>query len=397
MTSRGPWSILAALAVLGILAFTLTPARGSAIETSGFCLVCGERGLANIIGNVLLFLPLGAALVMAGVRPGMVILVGLLLSAGIEVTQHWVPGRNPNPTDTFFNTLGAAAGAALPGTRRWWARARGSRRLGLGAAALVGALCAMLTIGWLLGPGYPEADYYGQWTPDNEERPSLPGRVLAAQLGAVPIPSTRLADPAGIRRSLRAGELLAVHAVMAPGTERPWPVFRMAAGQGTLVVTVARQWDDLLLRFHTRAAMLRLSPPQIRVAGAFAGADATDPVHIRVWRVDGGYCVEVDRPLGCGHGFTVGRAWSLLHRLPFLDPPARRVLDAAFLAILLVPVGFWWRRSPEVAIGGAVVIAALLLVPAFTQLRPTPPAELAGAIFGLVSGVALGRAFEVRA
>jgi hypothetical protein len=397
MTLRGPYFILAVLAVLGILAFTLTPARGSAVEASGFCLVCGERGLANIMGNVLLFMPLGAALVLAGVRPMRVVLLALLLSTGIELTQHWIPGRNPNPTDTLFNTLGAAAGAALAGTRRWWLFARGSRRLGLGAAALTGAVVAILVIGWLFGPGYPEADYYGQWTPDREQQPSHPGRVLAAQLGTVPIPSTRLDDPAGIRRSLRVGDPLVVHAVVGPGSERTWPILRMAAGRGTLVVTVARQWDDLLLRFHTRAAMLRLSPPEVRVAGAFAGADAADPVHIRVWRADSGYCVEVDRPLGCGHGFTLGRAWSLLHGLPFLDPPARKVLDAGFLTVLLLPVGFWWRRSPEVAMGAVVVIAAIVLIPAFTQLRPTPPAELAGAILGLVSGAAIGRAVEVPA
>ncbi len=397
MRQRGPYPVLAVLAVLGILAFTLTPARGSGIEASGFCLVCGERGLANIIGNVLLFIPLGAALMLAGVRPGRVVVMALLLSAGIELTQHWVPGRNPNPTDTFFNTLGAAAGVALASTRRWWLFARGSRRLRLGAAALMGAIGAVLMIGWLLGPGYPEADYYGQWTPDREQQPSHPGRVLAAHLGTVPIPSTRLDDPAAIRRSLRAGDTLVVHAVVGPGSERTWPIFRMAAGRGTLVVTVARQWDDLLLRFHTRAAMLRLSPPEIRVAGAFAGVDAADPVHIRVWGAGGGYCVEVDRPLGCGHGFTLGRAWALLHGLPFLDPPARRVLDVGFLTVLLAPVGFWWRRSPELALGAAVVIAAILLTPAFTHLRPTPPAELAGAIFGLVSGAVIGRAVEMQA
>jgi hypothetical protein len=397
MTRRGPYNVLAAVVVLWILVLTLSPADGSADTSSGLCLVCGERGLANIIGNVLLFLPLGALLALGGGPPFRAVLVAALLSAGIELAQHWVPGRNPNPTDTIFNTLGAAGGIALARTSPWWLRASGALRLRLGAVALTAALATILATGWLVGPGYPEAVYWGQWTPEQERLPWHPGLVLEARIGSLPVPSARLINGAEVRDALRAGEPLSVHAVVGPSSGETWPIFRVAAGQGTLVVTVARRWDDLLIRFHTRASALRLSPPEHRADAVFAGVPAHDPVWIRVWRVDDGYCIAVGSSRSCGLGFTVGRAWALLHRPASLPPRLWTVLDAGMLAALLLPVGFWWRRLPEILLGAALVTAALLIAPVFTALGATPPAEFAGATVGLLAGAALGRASVVSA
>jgi hypothetical protein len=386
-----PTYLLTAMVIVGILVFTLSPA-GDTRMSFGLCLVCGERGLANIVGNLLLFLPLGVLLTLAGIRPFGVVLLAALLSTGIEIAQLWVPGRNPNPADTLFNTLGAAAGVALAGTSGWWLHARGARRWRLGAAALSAVLGTILGSGWLLGPTYPDATYYGQWTPEHEWLPGHPGRVLEARLGSRHIPSVRLEDGVGVRESLQAGDPLALHAVVGASSAETWPIFRIAAGRGTLVVTVARQWDDLLIRFHTRAAALRLTPPEVHSSGVFAGVPAADPVWIRVWRSGEGYCVEVDGCSSCGHGFTVGRAWALLHGAGPLPRPLWTLLDAGMLAALLLPVGFWWRRWPETLLGAALVTAALLLAPVFAVLRPTPPVEFAGAFFGLVAGAVLGRA-----
>jgi hypothetical protein len=88
---------------------TLFPAG---IEHTEFfaCIVCGTRGWADALANVLLFAPLGAALVAArrtGARP---IAYGCALSCAVELAQTVIPGRDPSFGDVCFNTLGTAMG-----------------------------------------------------------------------------------------------------------------------------------------------------------------------------------------------------------------------------------------------------------------------------------------------
>lgn len=66
--------------------------------------------------NVLLFLPLGFLLgsdagLLRGRSPKQAAVMCLLLSAGIEFTQAWIPGRFPSLTDVAFNALGGGLGA----------------------------------------------------------------------------------------------------------------------------------------------------------------------------------------------------------------------------------------------------------------------------------------------
>lgn len=75
--------------------------------------------LIDVLGNVLLFAPLGLAVAGAlGARPPAARLagaagVGLLLSVTIEGIQLLVPGRATDVDDVIFNALGALSGAAL--------------------------------------------------------------------------------------------------------------------------------------------------------------------------------------------------------------------------------------------------------------------------------------------
>jgi VanZ family protein len=63
--------------------------------------------------NVCLFVPVGAALWVAGVRPVLTtIAFSALGSLAIEVVQSWsLVGRQPQLSDVVMNTLGAAVGA----------------------------------------------------------------------------------------------------------------------------------------------------------------------------------------------------------------------------------------------------------------------------------------------
>jgi hypothetical protein len=65
-------------------------------------------GLFDLVGNLLLYLPLGLAL--AHRRPLMALGVGLLLSASIETIQVWFVGRYAGLFDILANTCGVAVG-----------------------------------------------------------------------------------------------------------------------------------------------------------------------------------------------------------------------------------------------------------------------------------------------
>nr|WP_303652537.1 VanZ family protein [Paludisphaera mucosa] len=73
----------------------------------------GGRGFwVNIVGNVVVFTPLGAAFVLLGSRPRLwhAALAGLALSAAIEAAQSRSGSRFSDVDDVILNTLGAALG-----------------------------------------------------------------------------------------------------------------------------------------------------------------------------------------------------------------------------------------------------------------------------------------------
>lgn len=163
-TARLGWSVAVVLVVAAVLWITLRPeplagvATGTnlkPLEHHGRALQALLREPANrnvilyylvsdVLGNVLLFLPLGV--VVAGALGGRAPVhrlagalgSGLLLSTAVEVTQLLVPGRATDVDDVIFNAVGALVGAAglLVAERAVGAwsrrRARRAKRAGAG-------------------------------------------------------------------------------------------------------------------------------------------------------------------------------------------------------------------------------------------------------------------------
>ena len=122
-TAGSPRSLRIALgaSLALIFAITLVPANGPN-ELQLVPLVRIVRGftppvqppvVTNTIGNIFLFLPLGAALCLLGVRRRATVLTGFCLSAAIEITQLFIPGRTTSADDVLCNTLGALVGFLL--------------------------------------------------------------------------------------------------------------------------------------------------------------------------------------------------------------------------------------------------------------------------------------------
>src|SRR2546430_13460067 len=147
--------------VLAVIAMaTLRPLPGQPTMLLTTCIACGDHGVADFHLNVLLFVPLGAALGLVGKRVPRAALWGALLSIAIEVAQLYTPGRDSSIGDVIANTIGTAAGAMLltasPG---WWFPVHAGRRSHLAAAVAI-ALCFFT--GVVLTPAFPEESrYYG--------------------------------------------------------------------------------------------------------------------------------------------------------------------------------------------------------------------------------------------
>jgi glycopeptide antibiotics resistance protein len=135
-TTRIRWSVAAAVVVAGVLLVTLWPTsaekRTSLVPLGTHaeairCLLSGCEGflsagrflVEDVLGNIVLFLPVGAALAgLVRVAPNrrrfwIVLALGGALSLTIEVTQLALPTRSTDVDDLLFNILGTAAGAGL--------------------------------------------------------------------------------------------------------------------------------------------------------------------------------------------------------------------------------------------------------------------------------------------
>ena len=115
--------VLLAGSVLAVLLLTLTGTGTGVGRSVNVVPLDGLRlsitnlnvslGVANIVGNVLLFAPLGAFGVLASrLEAWRVVAAGCTLSVGLESAQYWI-GRAADIDDVLLNTLGAALGAIV--------------------------------------------------------------------------------------------------------------------------------------------------------------------------------------------------------------------------------------------------------------------------------------------
>src|SRR5882762_11083197 len=112
--------IAVAVSVLAILVATLHAGGTKIAPGWSFSITSGDAALAELIQNLLLFIPLGLSLTLAGVRPLRVVAIGALLSFAVEFTQQWIPGRDPSVGDIVCNSISTALGVLLVVTAPLW-------------------------------------------------------------------------------------------------------------------------------------------------------------------------------------------------------------------------------------------------------------------------------------
>ncbi len=378
MTRSRAAGIAAAVAV--ILLATLPP-TGDVAPVIG---LFGPSAVADIVRNVLLFLPLGAALSGLGWYDRRVVLAAAALSAAVEVAQLVIPGRDPSPIDLMSNAVGAAVGVLI--ARSWpaWRAADGRWAPGLAAAAVAAAALAYAGPPALFVPWPSDAAFFSQWTPNLAHLGVYRGRVLAATLADRPLPPGLVWHSPTVGRLLRAQVPLRLTVVAAPPPDQLADIFSIYDHFQHEVLLVGAVGSDLIIRQRTFAAELGLDGPERRLAGALAPYARGDTFDLAITRGERGACVAVDSAVRCGVGYTAGDGWTLVWYPRSIPGWAQRLLGLLWMAAFAFPCAYYVSR---VWLGPAVgvLVAAAVLVPLWTGQPPTRTEEWAAVAIGVVA------------
>lgn len=366
---RRLWMVVAAVAALVVLALTLTPTPPTAAPPTLWRLLGAELGLADFIGNIALFLPLGVALSAArrGVRSA--VIGAAVLSAMVEVTQgFFVPGRDASLGDFAANVIGGASGgwiAVHAGLLLWPTRRYALR---LAAVATVAAMLVLCAVAWLFAPGRPSRGYEGQYGAHWYGHPGLALGVVRASINGAPFGWEAIAGAPGISRELESErvvlEIDVVPGAPLEGASRLAAVIADDAEHASLARFEA-DGRDLVFSVRTRAGAAGLRDPWLRLRNALParGPDARqappadwaapliagrDTLRLRGAR-DGNRLTVRARARTGGDSTSlrldVTRGWMLLVPISMTPRDDGAWWSALWLVVLFGPAAYWVVRG----------------------------------------------------
>ena len=380
---------------------TLRPVSVPYPPTPWSCIVCGSLGGVDVTLNVLLFVPLGAALALAGAGRARAVIMGLLVTLTVETLQVTViPGRDPALGDVVMNTLGTLLGFELARTRTRWLFPDGTVAVRLALVAGSAWLAVQVVTLQLLRPAVATHTLVVGPRPASAYIQPFDGQVLALALNGAML---RTALPSEIGSDKWNGP----HVAMTLRTDSD-----ASSGNGAIVriaetvtdrefTMISRHLYNLTFRPRTRAMDFRLRGPLLELPEVF-GANATGTFRDRkivVGRSDWLLFAEVRGGRSVRAELRQGRGWSLV--APSAIPLNRYApwLDIAWMASLVLPAGYWTARALRTGNGGrggtlpgvtACVLvllgAGLVGVPWLVGAPPPGWSELSGTVLGLALG-----------
>jgi glycopeptide antibiotics resistance protein len=217
-----------------------------------------------------------------------------------------------------------------------------------------------------------------------------PGRILEATVDGVALGAGPNAESRQVRARLLAGAPLRVRAVAAAPVPTPAPLVTLHDATRNEILLLAAEGEDLLVRVRSRAAALQLDSPALRATGITQGIGPGEPLSVAVWRSGPRYCIDVNHRIRCGLGFTLGMGWTLAVYSQVPGGWPHTVLNAAWMAALLVPFGFWLRRRWE-SLAGVLVLALGVSAACALGRLGLGGAEVAGAAAGILGGALAAR------
>lgn len=367
----------------GLVWLTLTPAGGPVSRIVSVCLFCGDRGAADALLNVVLFVPFG---LLAGARLGATFALGagLALSAGVEAGQLFLAGRYTNVGDLVWNGLGAYVGglsgpvlrARLEGVYGWLAP----------AAAVALPTLWVVAAGGLLHP-----------TPvDTHASLGAPASPAVSSTRAVAHePEARGQAPSTLRPGFASLELregggwsVTAEALRTPPDPGPSVIVAIHDAAGRPIRALGHDRRDLVLWERAPAEKLGFDRANHRLPRGFAGHEPGTPLTMSAsdGREDG-VCLRVDARELCGLGVSPARTWTLLRAREHGSARLKAVVDVAWMATLTALVGLLGGSARATLAWAGGFMLVLLAVPHATVLVAAGWAELAGVAVGVGVGV----------
>jgi hypothetical protein len=397
MRERRFWAVIAVAGLLAILGLTLYPTphgAESARLTPLLCLVCGENGGTDVILNLLLFIPFATGLRLAGWRWWQVTLTCAAVSFCVELAQYlWIPGRDASLSDLLTNTSGGSiAAAAAPLLRVSLSpRPREARRLVLLG---VSAFIALSTFtAWLFSPWIREGTAVSQYPRHPHPPHAYAGSITDVTVSGSAMPFGALgAEASAWVSDLFTRESLTVSldvVSQVPRDVRTW-IYRLQLGPG--ILSLNQQGTTLVLEVPRRGASLHMQAPALRLAdgaprreGESFSIRAGELGH-RLWlesTVEG-----VTRRAEISLAPTM--AWGLVVPFGYAFGPETGLLTMIWVAALVLPLGYWARRTEKPAVAFGLVTAAVAvglgLIPWMSETGPVPLRDWLAAAIGVAAG-----------
>ena len=394
-----PVLLILALGAISWLTLKPIPEQGEATRlTPWTCLFCGAQGTADVLLNIALFVPLGAALAWMGSGRLNSLALGASLSLAIELAQATlVPGRDPALGDVVANAFGTLAGASLalawPGV---W-RPSSSRARRLASAAGVSWLLMTAATGWLVLPAPIPDRPIVLVAPDHPLLQAFAGRVVGVTVNGDGLDAGPLPAAAASRLEPERVQLGA-KVVTGALTERVAPLVELTSPDSTVWARLAQLGQKGTFAVRLRSTSVRLMTPEVRVHRAIPMVGSV-PADFRGSLDKATLIAEVtvdDSTHRHERALTPGLGWALL--LPFNYPLDHMGAwpSAVWLALTLLPFGLWLGRSrlplPR-AIAASIALLALGIhgSAALLQLRNDGLAAWLCCSSALLVGWLLGR------
>ncbi len=383
-----------------ILLLTLWPLPEQAYRASlspVSCLVCGDQGMQDVIQNIILFLPLGLALGLAGVRPRWAALSGFALSFLVELLQYTVvTGRDASLSDVLTNTTGAALGAMLAPHLPTLLRPerRAAARLAVGMACLWAL--AWVFGAWALEGNLGAGHWRGRFPNDLPDAPPVSGDAISASLDGVPITLAPVALPVEVEQQFARDSFL-LRVALRPGPPRA-PRENVVtvidvAQEGTyannsLVLILNRVGPRAFIGYRINAARVLLRTPSFNLGPAFDVAPGA-LASIEVARARGELRADANGAAVARYRIGPELLWSVL--VPRTPRPGLAWILETFLwaAVCLGVAGHWAGRSRSATSIAVVCILALSIQAATPRFLAVAPQSLLGWAL-LLSAVLLG-------